>query len=126
MASYLYQTTLTPAQYTSSGQEFSLALGATTIVKMTISGPGSFTFPGLIVSVGGPVEGMLVTFAIQTTGGFNTVFPHDSASATHQTHRFWNQSLASVTIAGVGAVTYRYDATLGSAPVGRWFQISRT
>jgi hypothetical protein len=121
MASYLYQTTLTPTIY-GSGVEFSLALGAVTIVKMTVS--GGFTFPGLIVP-SGPVEGMIVTFAI-LTNGFTTIFAHDSGSATDNTHRFWNQGLAAVSITGTGAVTYRYDATIGAAPLGRWFQISRT
>lgn len=122
MASFLYSTILTPAQYTVSNQEFSLALGAVSIVKMTTS--GALSFAGLIVP-GGPVEGMIVTFAVLSTG-FTNNWLHDSGLATDNTHRFWNAALAAVAIAGYGAVSFRYDATLGSAPVGRWFQISRT
>lgn len=122
MATFLYNTILTPAQFTVSNTEFTLAIGGVTIVKMTVS--GALTFNGLIVP-GGPVDGMVATFAIQTSG-FNTTFAHDSISASDQTHRFWNSAVAAVVISGFGAVTYRYDSTLGTAPIGRWFQISRT
>jgi hypothetical protein len=117
----MYSTILGPTAYSASG-EITLALGGTTISKMTVS--GALTFHGLIVP-GGPVDGMVVTFAILTTG-FNTSFAHDSGSATDLTHRFWNATLAAALIAGVGAITYRFDSLIGTAPLGRWFQISRT
>lgn len=119
--SSMYSMILGPTAYSASG-EITLALGGTTLAKMTVS--GALTFNGLIVP-GGPVDGMVVTFAILTTG-FTNSFTHDSGSATDNTHRFWNASLASVSIAGVGAVTYRFDSLIGGAPFGRWFQISRT
>jgi len=120
MALFLFDTVLTPAQFTlPNNQELSLVLGRVTIVNMTST--QSLTFVGLAVP-GGNVDGMVVHFSNLNNNSFILSFANESASATSPVNRFRNASgSAADGGTGAGGVLYRYNGT-----VQRWIHMGTT
>lgn len=120
MALFLFDTSLTPAQFTlPNNQELSLALGRVTIVHMTAT--QSLTFVGLFAT-GGNIDGMVVHFSNVNNNSFVMSFAHESGSASAAGNRFRNASSTTADGgSGAGGVLYRYNGT-----ALRWVELGKT
>jgi hypothetical protein len=114
----LFNKTLAPAPFAApNNQEFSLALGTTTLVNWTST--LSLTFVG-ISALAGNVDGMVVCFVNLNANGFTLSIAHDSGFASRLTNRCLNAGGATATAGVGGALWYRLNGL-----TGRWHQLGR-
>lgn len=120
MALFLFNKTLTPAQYTvaDNNTELALALGATTLVNWTST--QTLTFIGLLATPGGNVDGMVVCFANNNSSAFSLTLAHESGSEPTPANRFRCPGLTSVTTSAGGGIWVRWNVV-----TARWHVLGK-